>query len=344
MQSVVLKEPNMLAIEERAMPSPGAGQVRVRVKFGSICGSDIHYLQHGGFGTVRMKAPMILGHELSGVIDALGEGVEGLKVGDAVAVNPSQPCGKCKYCLEGRERMCTDMHFMGSAMRTPHEDGGFREFLVCSADNAVPVGSADSLKLAALSEPLSVCLHAVSQAPDLKGKRVLISGFGPIGALVLLAARYSGAESVAVADMAAGPLALAETLKAAQIYDVSDPHAMDAEKEDRGQFDVVFECAGHPSSMAQALEVTKLGGTIVQVGMTPGDVSLPINTLITKEISLVGTFRFDAEFEKAAQLISSGAIDVSDVISHTFGFRDAEEAFSCAMDRSKSVKVLLNFD
>lgn len=343
MKALVLNEPGALAIEERDTPEPGPGEVRVQMHHGGICGSDIHYFLHGGFGAVRMKAPMVLGHELAGVVDRTGPDVRGLEPGTRVAVNPSLACGACAFCNGGMPRLCSDMRFMGSAMRTPHVDGGFREHLICRGEQTVPVGDDVPLAEVAVAEPLAVCLHAVVQGGDVRDRRVLVTGFGPIGALTLLAARQAGAHEIAVADIAAGPLALARTLEADAVYDVSEPGALDAEKENRGQFDVVFECAGHPSSIEQALDVTRPGGTVVQVGMTPGTVPFAVNTLIVKEITLRGTFRFDAEFDRAVGLIATRAIDVRPVISRHFPLAEAKAAFACAMDRSQAIKVLLDF-
>jgi len=325
------------------MPEPGRGEVRVRIHRGGICGSDMHYFHNGGFGVVRMRAPMVLGHELAGVVDAVGPDVVAVTAGDRVAVNPSLACGKCSYCLAGAPRQCSDMRFMGSAMRDPHVDGGFREYVVVTEQQAVPVGDGIDLEEAAVCEPLAVCLHAVSQAPDLKGKRVLVTGFGPIGALTFLAARHAGAASMSATDIAAGPLALAARLGAEATYDVSVPDALAREERDRGQFDVVFECSGHPSAVQAALAVTRPGGSIVQVGILPDRMALPFNPLVTKEIVYRGTFRFDREFNLAADLISRRAIDVRPVISARFPFTQAEAAFTFAQDRQKAIKVMLTF-
>lgn len=343
MKALVLQEPHRLSIEDRPVPEPGPGEVRVRIHRGGICGSDMHYFHHGGFGVVRMKAPMVLGHELAGVVDAVGPGVGAVANGDRVAVNPSLACGQCPYCRAGAPRQCSDMRFMGSAMRNPHVDGGFREYVVVTEQQAVPVGDAIGLDEAAVCEPLAVCLHAVSQGPDLAGKRVLVTGFGPIGALTFLAARHAGAAALCATDVAAGPLALATQLGAAASYDVSVPGALAEEERDRGQFDVVFECSGHPSAVQAALAVTRPGGSIVQVGILPDQMNLPFNPLVTKEIAYRGTFRFDREFNQAAALISSRAIDVRPIISGAFPFTEADAAFAFAQDRQRAIKVMLEF-
>lgn len=343
MKALILDKPRQFRLEEREMPDPGPEEVRVRIHHGGICGSDIHYYQDGGFGTVRMTSPMVLGHELSGTVETVGSGVTRVAPGDLVAVNPSLACGSCRYCRQGMARMCSDMRFMGSAMRTPPVEGGFREFVTCTEAQAVPLVGPASLREAALAEPLAVCLHAVAQGPDLKGARVLVTGFGPIGALTFLAARQAGAAAVMAADVAPRPLALATTLAADTVFDASDPAALDAEKDARGQVDVVFECSGHPNSIREAIDVTRPGGTIIQVGMTPNEVPVTLNPVITKEITYRGTFRFDAEFERAVHLIGSREIDVRPVISGSFPPEQAEAAFACAMDRAQSIKVLLDF-
>lgn len=343
MKAVVLHAPHHLVIEDRAIPEPGDGEVLVRIHRGGICGSDMHYYHHGGFGTVRIKAPMVLGHELAGVIEKVGSGVGGIGPGTRVAVNPSLACGVCRYCRSAMPRQCSDMRFMGSAMRNPHIDGGFREYVVVKEAQAVPVGTEVGLDEAAVAEPLAVCLHAISQAPDLRGKRVLVTGFGPIGALTFLAARHAGAASISATDIAAGPLRLAMDLGAEKTYDVSKPGALAKEEEERGQFDMIFECSGHPSAVEAAIAVTRPGGTIIQVGLLPDRITIPFNPLVTKEITYRGTFRFDDEFNRAVRLIGERTIDVRPIISRAFPFAEVEAAFAFAQDRQKAIKVMLEF-
>ncbi|RWF43048.1 MAG: L-idonate 5-dehydrogenase, partial [Mesorhizobium sp.] len=200
MRAVVLRRPLDLDVEERTTPGPGPGEVLVRIARGGICGSDLHYFRHCGFGTVRMKEPMILGHEIAGRVEALGAGVSRPAVGTAVAVNPANPCGVCAFCRAGQPIHCLDMRFLGSAMRMPHVQGGFAEHLVCRAKNAVPLTTGSDPTAGAFAEPLAVTLHAVAQAP-VYGSRVLIMGAGPIGTLLVLAARFAGAREVVVTDV-----------------------------------------------------------------------------------------------------------------------------------------------
>src|ERR1044071_8754591 len=178
MRAAVLHAVKDLRVEEVAVPALGPRDVEVRIEAGGICGSDLHYYYDGGFGTVRLREPMILGHEVANV-----------KPGQRVAVNPSRPCGACRYCQEGLQQHCLDMRFYGSAMRFPHVQGGFREVLVCDEAQAVPVPAVMSAAQAAFAEPFAVTLHAVNRAGPLLGKRVLVTGAGPIGALTVIAAR-----------------------------------------------------------------------------------------------------------------------------------------------------------
>src|SRR3954467_5965494 len=167
MRAAVLHAAKDLRIEEVVAPPLGSRDVEVRIEAGGICGSDLHYYFDGGFGTVRLKEPMILGHEVAGTIPRLGDDVAGIRVGQRVAVNPSLPCGHCGYCQEGKQQHCLNMLFYGSAMRFPHVQGGFREMLVCDAAQVVPVPPAMSAAQAAFAEPLAVCLHAVNRAGPL---------------------------------------------------------------------------------------------------------------------------------------------------------------------------------
>ena len=343
MDAVVLHEPGRLVIDTLPDAEPGPGEVRIRIRRGGICGSDLHYFHHGGFGIVRMRSPMVLGHEIAGEVDAVGTGVAGLSVGDSVAVDPSRPCGQCAFCRAGATRHCTDMRFMGSAMRDPHVDGGFREHVVCEAARAVPVAGAADLSEAAFAEPLAVCLHAVNRAGDVAGRRVLVSGMGPIGSLTLLAARHAGAAAIVAADVSDVTLATAARIGADRTVNVAQPGAMAEFEAGKGCFDVVFECSGHPDSLRSALAVTAPQGTIVQVGNYAGEVTLRVNQLMAKEIALKGSFRFDREFTQAADLISRRSIDVRPLLTETLPFRKAAEAFALASDRSRAMKVQLSF-
>jgi L-idonate 5-dehydrogenase len=342
MKAAVIHAPRDLRIDEIADPTVGPGEVMVRIRAGGICGSDLHYYQHGGFGTVRIQEPMILGHEIAGEVVETGAGVAAVDVGDRVAVNPSRPCGHCRFCLEGRANHCLDMRFYGSAMRMPHMQGGFREFLVCPEAQAIPVPPDLPLEQAAFAEPLSVCLHAARQAGSLHGKRVLVTGTGPIGALCVLVARHGGAREIVATDLADAPLAMARRIGADLAFNLAtDPQALEPFGADKGHFDVAFECSGAGPALAGAMQAVRPCGTIVQVGIAGRNVEVALNMLVAKEINLRGTFRFHEEFAWAVDLLSRRALDVMPLLTEIMPLEDAVRAFELAGDRSRAMKVQL---
>ena len=344
MQAVVIHAPRDLRLEEAEVPPLQPGQVEVRVRRGGICGSDLHYYLHGGFGAVRVREPMILGHEVAGEIAAIGPGVTGLAPGMAVAVHPALPCGTCRFCRAGQSTHCLDMRYFGSAMRTPHVQGAFRERLVCAASQAVPLPAGLSLEMAAFAEPLSVALHAVHEAGPLLGARVLVTGAGPIGALVMMAARLAGAREVVATDILAAPLAMALKIGAdAARNTAAEPEALTPFAADKGYFDVAFEASGSSAALIAALQCVRPRGTIVQVGLGGGDTTAPFAPLVGKEIRLCGTFRFQDEFPWAVDYLGSGRIDPRPLLTEVRPVGDALAAFDLAADRGKAMKVMLAF-
>ena len=335
--------PTDLRLEEMDVADPGPGEVLVKVAMGGICGSDLHYYRHGGFGTIRIQEPMVLGHEVAGTVSAVGADVTRVQVGDRVAVTPSRPCSACRYCLEGLPNQCLDMRYYGSAMRMPHVQGAFRDTLFCNAVQCFKVADGVPITLAALAEPFAVCLHAVSRAGPLLGKRVLVSGCGPIGVLSVAAARIHGAAEIVATDVLDEPLPVAKAMGATRtINAATDKDWVRVNSADKGSFDVMLECSGNQRALRDGLEVMRPRGVVVQLGLG-GDVSVPQNLIVAKELSICGSFRFHAEFALAVQLINEARLDFSPVVSHTFGLRQATEAFELASDRQKSMKVLLDF-
>lgn len=343
MRAIVAHAAKDLRVESADIAEPGANDIRVRVAVGGICGTDLHYYNHGGFGDVRLREPMVLGHEIAGLVEAVGADARRVKVGDRVAISPSRPCNLCKFCLEGRQNQCLDMRFYGSAMRFPHVQGAFREVLVCEEAQAHVVADGVSLGEAAMAEPLAVCLHAARRAGPLLGKSVLITGSGPIGALGVIAARRAGAAQIVVTDVADGALGFARKVGADMTINIAaDPQGLAPYASDKGAFDVMFEASGSEAALRGGLDVVRPGGVIVQIGRG-GEMKLPIEALVAKELELRGTFRFHAEFALAVVLICKGLVDVKPLISATLPFTQATEAFELAMDRSRSMKVQLSF-
>lgn len=342
MKALVVHQPKDLRIEEQPIGAPGPGQVLVKTAVGGICGSDLHYYNHGGFGTVRLKQPMVLGHEVAGYVAELGEGVVGFTVGDLVAVSPSRPCGACEYCHQGLPNHCLNMRFYGSAMPFPHIQGAFQESLLVDATQCVDAAGLTAGE-AAMAEPLSVGLHATRRAGNLLGKRVLITGCGPIGALVILAARAAGATEIIVTDLSAEALVYARRVGADHTIQAGkDADALSRFASGKGTVDVLFECSGSAAALAAAIPVLRPRGVIMQLGLG-GDMTLPIQAMTAKELELRGSFRFHEEFPMAVKLMQQGQLDVKPVISHTFDMNDAVAAFEIASDRTQAMKTHIRF-
>lgn len=342
MRAIVAHAAKDLRIEEQPVEAPGPGEVKLRLATGGVCGSDLHYYNHGGFGTVRLKEPIILGHEVSAYVEELGTDVSGLEIGQLVAVSPSRPCRTCRYCQQGLHNQCLNMRFYGSAMPFPHIQGAFRESLVADAIQCVP---ADGLSAgeAAMAEPLAVTLHATRRAGEMLGKRVLVTGCGPIGLLSILAARRAGAAEIVATDLSDFTLAMAKAAGADLTINTKDePEALTAYSSDKGTFDVLYECSGAAVALSGGIAALRPRGVIVQLGLG-GDMSLPMMAITAKELELRGSFRFHEEFAVGVSLMQKGLIDVKPLITHTVAFEDAVSAFEIASDRSKAMKAQIRF-
>lgn len=343
MKAVVIHAAKDLRVEERDPGDPGAGQLDIAVEAGGICGSDLHYYNHGGFGTIRLREPMILGHEIAGTIRALGQGVSGFAIGDRVAVSPSRPCNTCDYCLKGMQNHCVRMRFYGSAMPMPHIQGAFRQRLIAEAWQCHKVADGVSINEAAFAEPFAVTLHAVNRAGSLLGKRVLVTGCGPIGALTILAARAHGAQEIIATDVMDAVLVKAREVGADRTINVAEQaEGLAAYSINKGYFDVMFEASGNERALRAGLETLRPRGVLMQLGLG-GDISIPQNIIVSKEIDLRGSFRFHEEFALAVDLINRQAVDVKPLLTGIFNLDEAIKAFEIAGDRSRSMKVHLAF-
>lgn len=316
--------------------------VRVAFGAGGICGSDMHYFKHARTGDFIVTSPLTLGHEIAGTIAEIRGTAPGLKLGDRVAVNPSRHCGQCVRCREGRPNLCENLYFMGSASKTPHMQGGFASFFDATPAQCVKIPPSLPFAAAALSEPLAVCLHAVERAGDVAGKRAIVFGAGPIGLLTMVAARQAGVAEIAVVDIAVAPLAFAARLGADRCFDVS---VSDAELQDHARakpIDLAFEVTGTAAGLAAAIGAVRRGGRVVQVGNLPGgSIPVPANAVMAKELDLVGSLRFGSEFATAVRLIAEGQVDVLAMVTAERPLAQALDAFRLALDRSRSLKVVL---
>ena len=345
MQVCVIHKAQDLRIEDRAAPDPSPGGALVRVRAGGICGSDLHYYFEGRNGDFVIREPLIPGHEISGEVAAVGEGVTRLRPGQRVAVHPGRNCGRCAQCRAGRGNLCRNVFFMGSASRFPHMQGGFAEFVAADESQLYPVSDALPFATAAFAEPLAVALHAVERAGPLLGRSVLIAGAGPIGLLVLLAARRAGAEWVTMTDILDAPLALARRIGADAAANVAEgADALSRAAEALGGFETAFEVSGSPAGLASCLHAVRPGGMVVQVGtLPPGQFPLAGNLVMAKEIDLRGAMRFDREFAHAVACLDRGLIDVEPLLTASVPAAQAAAAFDLAKQRDKHSKVQIAF-
>ncbi|MGI5453444.1 L-idonate 5-dehydrogenase [Streptomyces sp. CA-249302] len=332
-----------LRVEELAVPTPGPGQALVAVRYGGVCGSDLHYWLHGGVGDFRLREPMVLGHEVVGTVVAYGVGASGPVPGTAVAVHPATPCGVCPECADGRRNVCRDTRYLGSAARFPHVQGGFAAQVVVPAEQLRAVPEGLGLRRAALAEPLSVALHAVRRAGEVTGKHVLVTGAGPIGCLVVAAAKAAGAAQVTVTDLLPEALRYARAAGADTVVRADDPDDAGWPAEEY-EVDTAVEASGVAAGLDTCLRLVRRGGVVVQLGMLPpGQSPFAGNLVVSREIELRGAFRFDAEFDAALELLAAEpAFDA--LVSAVVPVREAESAFVLAADRSRSCKVLLDFE
>jgi len=325
-----------LRIEPAEDPQIGPGQVLIRLGAGGICGSDLHYYFEGRNGSFVIREPLIPGHEASGVVAKVGPGVTRVRPGDKIAVSPSHACGHCDYCREGREHLCRNMRFLGSASLYPHVQGMFCEYFVMGERQCYPVAGDISLGELAFAEPLAVALHAVNRGPVLVGKSVLITGAGTIGCLTVIAARLAGARQITVSDVLDRPLATSTAVGADRTIRAD----RDADALALPQFDVAYEVSGSFAALKACVAAVKRGGTVVQVGTLPHE-PLPfvVNEIMSKELDLKGAFRWGIEFDWAVDYLSSRRVDVRPLLSGQFPLQDAVKAFELAKDKTRSTKV-----
>ncbi|WP_169166620.1 L-idonate 5-dehydrogenase [Cellulomonas taurus] len=337
MRAVVVHGAGDLRVDELPDPTAGPGEVLVAMEWGGICGSDLAYWRHGRSGTAVLRHPMVLGHEVAGRIRAVGAGVRGLEVGTAVTFQPAQLIGDglLPDRLAGRTNLYPQVRYFGSAAFDPHTDGGFSELRAVRADQVRVLPPGVDTQRAALAEPLAVAIHAVGRVPDLRGRTVLVNGAGPIGSLVVAAARRAGAAEVIAADVSADSLAVARAMGADGTVDVRTASLPT-------DVTVVFEASGVPAALGGVLRATAKGGTVVQVGNLPGtEITAVLGDLITRELTWVGSYRFAEEVDEAITALAEG-LEVDPLMTHVFDLEDARAAMETAADRSTgSSKVML---
>ena len=327
-----LVEPHVIDIEHTAVPEPGPNEVLIEVAAVGICGSDVHYFEHGRIADFVVEEPLVLGHEASGTIRAVGAGVPDDRIGQRVALEPQETCGRCRECQAGRYNLCPDVEFFA----TPPIHGAFAEYVVLAAHRAHPVPDHVSDEAAALIEPLSVAIWAAHKANIEPGDRVLVTGAGPVGLLCADVARARGGQ-VTVSDTNPNRLAVAERRGAQAIVDATaGPLA-----EQIDPVDVVLECSGAAPAVKGAFEVAGPAARIVLVGMGAASLELPVAAIQIKELQVTGTFRYANCYPPAIALVASGAIDLDSLVTGRFGLAEVADALQAAKRDPATLKPIV---
>lgn len=318
----VLDAAGRMRLETRPVPSPGPGQVLVKVGSVGICGSDVHYYRHGRIGDYVVDHPLVLGHEAGGTVTGVGEGVAADRVGQRVALEPGVPCRQCRECKAGRYNLCPDVEFFA----TPPFDGAFAEYVTIAADFAHPVPDSISDDGAGLIEPLSVGVWACHKAGIGAGSRVLITGAGPIGLMNVQVAKALGATEIVVSDIAPAKLEMARRLGATR--------TLDARTQDLAgiEVDAFIECSGAQVATKAGIQAVRPAGTVVLVGMGADEIGLPIGLIQGRELTITGTFRYANTYPTAIALAAAGLIDLDSMVTSHFGLAEAGAALSQGED------------
>jgi L-idonate 5-dehydrogenase len=341
MLGAVLHGAQDLRLQSQPRPPLRPGMVLLRVRRVGICGSDLHYFQHGYCGAFVPTQPFILGHELTAEVAETAEDVTSIQVGTRVTVNPARACGFCDYCRAGRGNLCRKTVMLGSASTTPPTDGAFADYVTVRADQCHPLPADLDDGLGAMMEPFAVALHAVKRAGSVSGKRVLVTGGGPIGLLAAITARAFGATPVALSDIVPARRKTATDLATDLALDPAAPDITDQVRALTGEgFDVILEASGSPPALRQAFDLVRPGGTIVQIGtLGTADIPLPANQLMAREIQFLGSFRYGNVFDEAIRLAASNRVQLRPLISDVFPLRQALTAFQRASDKDQVLKV-----
>jgi len=349
-RTAVLDRVREMHWEERAVPDPGPLEVRVRVRRVGVCGSDVHYYTHGRIGKFVVEAPLVLGHEVSGVVDAVGAGVTRVAPGDRVALEPGVPCRRCLYCRSGQYNLCPDMHFMA----TPPVDGALSEYVVWPEDYVFPVPGSVSDDAAALLEPLAVGVWALRRGEVKPGDTVAVIGAGPIGCTTIQAARAAGATTIVAIDLedfrldVARRVGATHTLNAGTVNAVQELRRITAALTglplSHAGVDVAFETAGSVPTCRMSLEAPRPGGVTVLVGLPPvPEVSVDLVSAASRETDIRGLFRYANCYPAAIALVASGAVDLDALVTHRYAFADAQAALDFAdSGKRSSMKVMID--
>ena len=318
MRASVLLGARELTIEERPVPAPAADEVLVRVGAVGVCGSDVHYFREGRIGDFVVEAPLVLGHEVGGVVVAVGTDVDPARVGTRVAIEPQRPCGRCRECRVGKYNLCPDMEFFA----TPPIDGAFAEFVTIQSSFAHDIPDNLTDEAAALLEPLSVAIASVRKARIEPGSTVLIAGAGPIGIITAQTARAFGAGEVIVSDLVEARRERALQYGATRVIDprTVDPADLDV------PIDAFIDASGAAPAVQSGIRAVRPAGAAVLVGLGNSEMTLPVEAIQNREITVTGIFRYTETWPVAIQLVASGQVDLDSLVTGRFGLNEVEQA------------------
>ncbi|XAS70585.1 L-idonate 5-dehydrogenase [Micrococcaceae bacterium Sec5.1] len=337
--AVVAHAKGDLRIEDIPLKAPAPDESIVEIAYGGICGSDLHYWLHGAAGESILKAPMVLGHEIVGVVIEQAADGSGPEPGTPVAVHPATPGPGAARYPEERPNLSPGCTYLGSAARYPHTDGAFSRYATLPSRMLRALPETLDLRTAALVEPASVAWHAVARAGDVAGKTAMVIGSGPIGALAVAVLKRAGAARIVAVDMHDKPLEIACAVGADAVLKGDDAEAIASV-----EADVVIESSGSHHGLASAIKGATRGGKVVMVGLLPsGPQPVLISLAITRELELLGSFRFNNEIDDVIAALADGSLFVDPVITHEFDLAHGLEAFDVARNSAESGKVLLNF-
>jgi L-iditol 2-dehydrogenase len=320
MNAAVLITTKRIVVEAVPAPRLDADQVLVRVEAVGVCGSDVHYYEYGRIGPYIVESPLILGHELSGRIEAVGSSVDPARIGERVAVEPQRPCRICIQCKSGRYNLCSKMEFFA----TPPIDGALAELVAIQSDFAHAIPESVSFEAAALMEPLSVAIWACQRAEVMPGSRVLIAGAGPIGAIVAQVARAFGASDVIVSDLDSDRLDFVLSHGATSVFDPRDESVLGLE------VDAFIDASGVAQAVRSGILAVRPAGRVILVGLGNDELSLPVSYIQNREIWLSGVFRYANTWPLAIDLVASGRVDLDVLVTGRFSLSETEAALNAA--------------
>ncbi|HQK94931.1 MAG TPA: NAD(P)-dependent alcohol dehydrogenase [Armatimonadota bacterium] len=340
MRAAVLHGTRDLRVEDVPVPTTlGPHDCRVRVGAVGVCGSDVHYYEHGRIGPFVVEKPMILGHECAGTVVEVGAHVKGITEGQRVAIEPGVPCRRCRFCHEGKYNLCRDVVFLA----TPPVDGAFCEYVVSPADFLFALPDAMTLEQGALVEPLAVGVHAARRGGVKPGDTVAVIGMGTIGLLTLQAAAAHGATRAIAADVQPNRLAAAGQVGATRLVNAASESVVEAVHEETNGLgaDVVFETAGTVATVQQTTECVRPGGVVVLVGLPPeSEFPFDVMSLLNREFDVRGVFRYANAYRACVDLIATGRVNVEPLVTARYRLEEAEEALVFASTRKDScIKV-----